>query len=160
MRRMRMSRPSLGGVPSVRRQADARYRVALRHSRSPLQRLRSSPTLWASRVPSGDLLSADLMGSDAAGVGVSDAPLGFSFPTEGGTFAILSSGLASSASLPNNEGDLSFVLGRIDNSQGNDLVRLHLELSVWATLSSTRPCSWTGSSGVSTLMRRRGRSRH
>lgn len=81
-------------------------------------------------VPSADLVSADLMGSDAAGVGVSDAPLGSWFPTQGGTFAILSTGKAADAPLPNNEGNLSTQLGGLDNSEGNDLVRLHMQLKV------------------------------
>ena len=53
-------------------------------------------------VPSSDLLAADLMGSDPAGVGVSDSSLGTWFPTQGSTFAILSTGNAADASLPNN----------------------------------------------------------
>jgi hypothetical protein len=81
-------------------------------------------------VPGSDLLTADLMGSDPAGVGVSDSPLGTWFPTEGSTFAILSTGLAASAPLPNNSPSLSATLGGLNNDQGNDLVRLHLQLKV------------------------------
>lgn len=81
-------------------------------------------------VPAGDLVSADLMGSDPAAVGISTSPLGAHFPTEGGEFAILSTGLAASAELPNNEPNLSAILGGIDNNAGQDLVRLHLELEV------------------------------
>jgi len=81
-------------------------------------------------VPNGDLLAADLMGSDPAGVGVSDSPLGTWFPTEGSTFAILSTGLASDAPLPNDSGSRSTVLSGLNNVQGNDLVRLHLQLKV------------------------------
>lgn len=81
-------------------------------------------------VPNSDLLSADLMGSDTTGVGVSDAPLGSRFPTNGGTFAILATGLAADASLPNNEGNLSTKLDGLNNNQGNDMVRLHMQLKV------------------------------
>lgn len=81
-------------------------------------------------VPSSDLLNADLMGSDTGGVGVSDAPLGSRFPTSGGTFAILATGLAADASLPNNEGNRSTQLGGLNNNQGNDMVRLHMQLKV------------------------------
>jgi hypothetical protein len=81
-------------------------------------------------VSDSDLLVADLMGSDPAGVGVSDSSLGTWFPTEGSTFAILSTGLAVDASLPNNEGNLSTELSGLYNSQGYDLVRLHLQLKV------------------------------
>jgi hypothetical protein len=81
-------------------------------------------------VPPADLLAADLMGSDPAGAGVSNASLGQWFPTQGGTFAILSTGRAMSATLPNSESDLTTVLGLLNNNQGNDLVRLHLQLAV------------------------------
>ena len=81
-------------------------------------------------VPSSDLLAADLMGSDPAGVGVSNSSLGTWFPTQDNTFAILSTGNAADASLPNDSGSLSTELSGLDNSQGNDLVRLHLQLIV------------------------------
>jgi hypothetical protein len=81
-------------------------------------------------VAPGDLAASDLMGSDVAGVGVSDAPLGTFFPTRGSTFAILSSGRAADASLPNNQGSLSTHLGGLNTNQGDDLVRLHLQLNV------------------------------
>jgi hypothetical protein len=79
-------------------------------------------------VPNSDILAADLMGSDASGTGVGNAALGEWFPTKGGAFAILSTGHAADASLPDSSGSLSTVLGGIDNQQGNDLVRLHLQL--------------------------------
>jgi hypothetical protein len=81
-------------------------------------------------VPAADLLAADLMGSDTAGVGVSDAALGSWFPTQGSTFAILATGLAADALLPNSEGNHSYNLAGLDNGQGNDLVRLHMQLRV------------------------------
>ena len=84
-------------------------------------------------VPAGDLLAADLMGSDTAGVGVSDSTLGFWFPTAGSTFAVLATGLAADATLPNDSGGQSTTLGGLDNVQGNDLVRLHLQLKVPST---------------------------
>jgi len=81
-------------------------------------------------IPDGDLISADLMGSDPAGVGVSDASLGAWFPTEGNSFAILSTGQAAFASSPNDSDSLSFELGGLDNNLGTDLVRLQLSLHV------------------------------
>ncbi len=81
-------------------------------------------------IPSNDLASADLMGSDTAGVGVSLSPLGEWFPTEGGSFAILATGLAADAELPDNEPDHSYELDGLNNDQGQDLVRLHVELDV------------------------------
>ncbi len=81
-------------------------------------------------VPNGDIVAADLMGSDALGVGVGDAGLGEWFPTKGSTFAILSTGQAANASQPDSTGNLSTTLGGINNQQGNDLVRLHLQLRV------------------------------
>lgn len=81
-------------------------------------------------VPSSDLLNADLMGSDPAGVGVSNASLGTWFPTEGSSFAILSTGRAADATLPNNTPNHSTVLGGLNNNALTDLVRLHLQLHV------------------------------
>ena len=82
-------------------------------------------------VPADDLVSADLMGSDPNGVAVIETALGTAgFPTEGSSFAILSTGTAANASQPNNEDNLSEALEGIDNSQGNDLVQLHLALNV------------------------------
>lgn len=81
-------------------------------------------------VPASDLVAADLMGSDPMGVGMSDASLGTWFPTEGSTFSILSTGLAADASLPDSSGSHSTILGGLDNNQGQDLVRLHLQLNV------------------------------
>ncbi|MFC1921741.1 choice-of-anchor L domain-containing protein [Chloroflexota bacterium] len=86
-------------------------------------------------VPSGDLISADLMGSDSNGVGVSDSSLGTWFPTQGDSFAILSTGMAADASLPNNSGSHSSELIGLNNNLGEDLVRLHLGLHVPAAFN-------------------------
>jgi hypothetical protein len=86
-------------------------------------------------VAPGDLVSADLMGSDPLGVGVANAQVGNFFPTHGSTFAILSTGLASDASRPNSEGNLSTELGGLNNNEGNDLVRLHMQLHVPANVN-------------------------
>jgi hypothetical protein len=94
----------------------------------------------AMNVPTGDIVSASLSTSDPLGTGVGDATLSF-FPRAGGTFAILSSGLAASADDPDTNNsecvgcggpsdDVSYILGGLDNSQGNDLVQLGLTLSV------------------------------
>jgi len=82
-------------------------------------------------VPPGDLVSADLLGSAANGVGVSDAAFGDWFPTGGdGTFAILATGLAADADQPNSTGSLQTQLSGLNNDDGWDLVRLHLQLTV------------------------------
>jgi hypothetical protein len=82
-------------------------------------------------VPPADLLLADLMSSDPLGVGVSDADVGDWFPTSlDGAFAILSTGYAMSATMPNNQGNLTGILGGLNNNTGRDLVRLHLQLAV------------------------------
>ena len=75
-----------------------------------------------------DIVSASLNGSDVRAFGVGTTRMGRYFPSEGDTFAILSSGLAVSAAWPNDEEGLSFILDGPDNSQGNDLVQLVLEL--------------------------------
>src|SRR4051794_713812 len=61
-------------------------------------------------IPAGDVISADLMGSDPAGAAVSE-PLGKLFPTRGSSFAIISSGNAVDAALPDNEPNRSTALG-------------------------------------------------
>ncbi len=77
------------------------------------------------------IISADLMGSDPRGVAVITTTLGTAgFPTEGATFAVLATGLATDASLPNNEENRSTALDGLNNSQGQDLVQLHLQLKV------------------------------
>ncbi len=81
-------------------------------------------------IRASDTISASLNGSDERGVGIGTTPLGNYFPTEGNTFAILSTGLAESADDPNDSGSLSFKLDGLNNSQGNDLVQLALRLRV------------------------------
>lgn len=80
-------------------------------------------------VSPADLISASLGLSDPAGVGVSNSKLSH-FPTRNSTFAILSTGRASSAATANTSGSLSYVLGGLNNSQGNDLIQLTLRLRV------------------------------
>lgn len=84
---------------------------------------------FALGVDAADLISASLNGSDIAGVGIGTTPLS-GFPTQGATFAILSSGRAADAELPNNEEDLSTTLGGLNNSDGRDLVQLALQVKV------------------------------
>ncbi len=82
-------------------------------------------------VPQGDIIGTDLMGSDVRGVAVITTTLGAAgFPTDGPAFAVLSTGLAADVSLPNTEEDHQFQLDGLNNSQGNDLVRLHLQLKI------------------------------
>jgi hypothetical protein len=84
---------------------------------------------FAMGIDAADLISATLNGSDIAGIGIGTTPLG-GFPTQGTTFAILSTGKASSAELPNNQGNLGIMLPGLNNSQGNDLVQLALRVHV------------------------------
>jgi WD40 repeat protein len=82
-------------------------------------------------VPEADIVAADLMGSDVQGVAVITTTLGVAgFPTQGPTFALLATGVAADASLPNSEEGRGAALGGLNNSQGQDLVRLHLQLKV------------------------------
>lgn len=85
-------------------------------------------------VPAADLLNAELMGSDLRGAAVITTTLGNEnaprFPTEGSTFAVLATGIAADAGLPNNEENRQSELAGLNNSQGHDLVQLHLRLKV------------------------------
>ena len=86
-------------------------------------------------VPSSDLISASIMGSDPQGTGVSDSSLGHWFPTGGNSFAILATGRAEHAARPNDSGSHSWALSGLNNNLGDDLVRLHLELRVPAAVN-------------------------
>ena len=79
-------------------------------------------------VPKDTLRSADLMGSDPAGTAILGVQDGLKFPTQGDSYVALSTGNAADALSPNSSGGLSSTLGGIDNTQGQDLVRLHLAL--------------------------------
>lgn len=81
-------------------------------------------------IPASDIVAVGLNNSDPRAFGIGTAPLGSHFPTEGNRFTLLSTGLATSAELPNDAGNLSFALTGLDNSQNNDLVQLALQLRV------------------------------
>jgi hypothetical protein len=91
-----------------------------------------SPTQLAEAagLPASLIASGTFNGSDPLGFGIGDAPLGRHFPTSGNTFAILSTGLATDADTPNLVGSLSWSLTGLDNSQGNDMSQLSLELNI------------------------------
>jgi len=130
----------LGGSISTVRAGDGAS-PSLAATRTPANRLPAlkpstiiTPTAaqelaFALGVDATDLISATLNGSDPDGVGIGTTPLG-GFPTQGSTFAILSTGQAASAELPNDEGDLGVMLQGLNNSQGNDLVQLALRVHV------------------------------
>jgi len=79
-------------------------------------------------IPPGDLVAASMMGSDPRGAGIGNAPLGMSFPTQGPTFAILSTGDAALADRDNLEGNLSTTLGGLDTNEGMDITRVHFRI--------------------------------
>ncbi len=106
-------------------------------------------------IPNEKIQSASFNGSDELGIAVQMGPLGNpSFPTEGNTFLILSTGVAADAKLPNNEEDLSTELDGLNNPQGHDMVQLDLTLETpldmtcmrfdWAFFSEEYP-EWVGS---------------
>ncbi|MEN8214874.1 MAG: Calx-beta domain-containing protein, partial [Pseudomonadota bacterium] len=79
-------------------------------------------------IPVSQIVSVSLGTSDQEGVSIFTAPLGDFFPINGESFVIMSTGMASSASLPNNEGNLSSTLDGLNNSQGNDMVQMEFNL--------------------------------
>lgn len=79
-------------------------------------------------IPAGQIISASIGTSDPEGVGISDTALGHFFPTQGSTFAILSTGKAATAATANSSGSTSSTLTGLNNSQGRDMVQLTLEL--------------------------------
>jgi hypothetical protein len=124
-----------GASPLAPRSAPATPRLTFAAAPSIITPATAAQLATARGVPPADLLAADLMGSDPDGVGVSDASLGEWFPTDGGTFAILATGLAADASLPDDSGNHSTTLGDLNNNAGRDFVRLHLQLNVPADVN-------------------------
>ncbi len=76
-----------------------------------------------------ELIAAETTGSDPLALGIGDSPLTY-FPTQGNSFALLSTGFAGSADTPNDSSSLSYTLNGLNNSQGQDLVQLTLRLRV------------------------------
>ncbi|MDZ4278125.1 MAG: choice-of-anchor L domain-containing protein [Dehalococcoidia bacterium] len=84
----------------------------------------------AMEISGTKLKSASLNGSDEGGVAIWSSSIGSpKFPTEGGSFVILSTGLADDVDLPNDSDSHSTELGGQDTSQFNDLVQLDLTLN-------------------------------
>lgn len=83
----------------------------------------------AMKIPSANIVSASIGTSDPVGVGVSTAPLGRSFPRQGSSFAILSSGAAADAAEPDTSGGTSTALGGLDSPAGTDMVQLRVVLA-------------------------------
>ncbi len=81
-------------------------------------------------IPTVNILSASFGSSDTSAAGVQQGSLGHYFPTNGGSFAILATGLAATAESPDDSGSTSTVLNGLNNEQGNDLVQVTLNLSV------------------------------
>jgi hypothetical protein len=80
-------------------------------------------------IPAESIVSASIENSDPGGVGIGTGPLGGFFPRQGSTFAILSTGFASTAGSPDSSGSTSTALEGLNNSQGNDVVQLRLTLA-------------------------------
>lgn len=80
-------------------------------------------------IPQANVVSATLTTSDPTGVGVGTTSLGRFFPREGASFALLSTGLASSAEGPNNSESTSTILGGLNTSRGEDMVQLRIRLA-------------------------------
>jgi hypothetical protein len=97
----------------------------------------ASDLALAMGVSAGDLVGASLGSSDPLGVGVSDGALSY-FPIGGGPFAILTTGLAQNASQANDSSSLSYQQAGLNNSQGNDMMQLTLQLRVPANITCMR----------------------
>ncbi len=81
-------------------------------------------------IPNSSIISASLGTSDGSAVGVVPHSLGTGFPSKGGSFAILATGTAATAETDNNSESTSTTLTGLNNTQGNDMVQLTLELRV------------------------------
>ena len=80
-------------------------------------------------IPAGDIVSVSLGQSDSHGLGIGSSSLG-QYPRRNNSFGILSTGYAADADSPNFTSSLSAELEGLNNSQGQDLVRLTLTLRV------------------------------
>jgi hypothetical protein len=83
-------------------------------------------------LSTAEISSADLGTSDHTGVKVETTAAG-NFPTEGTSFAVLSSGCANDVLLPNDEENHTCLLGGLNtpgDDQGHDLVQFTLVLNV------------------------------
>ena len=84
-------------------------------------------------LPAGSVVSTSLGTSDVVGTAVfvmtPPASLG-GFPVQGDSFAVISTGSAANATLPNLSDSLSTALSGLNTSQGEDLVQLTLTLNV------------------------------
>ena len=96
---------------------------------SAVQTATADQLVAAMNVPQANVVSATLTTSDPSGVGVGTASLGRFFPRQGGSFAILSTGLSSSADAPNDSDSTSTVLGGLNTSRGEDMVQLRIVLA-------------------------------
>lgn len=96
-----------------------------------------SPTQFrdALDIPASSFVSASLGASDENGAAIMSSVLNVA-PTKGGSFLVLSTGLASDASLPNDSGSHSGRLYGLVNDQGQDMVQLRLELKPPANAKS------------------------
>ena len=112
-----------------RRVPDPRAGDRSRPGPSVVQPATAAQLAAAMKIPAANIVSATIGTSDPTGVGVGTSPIGRFFPRQGGTFAILSSGLASDAEAPNNSDSTSTILSGLDNSQGNDMVQLRVVLA-------------------------------
>ena len=79
-------------------------------------------------IPAADFVGASFGSSDSASSRAFSGSLG-GFPTAGTDFLILSTGDASDADTSDSSGSLSSVLGGGNNSQGNDLAQLQVDLT-------------------------------
>jgi hypothetical protein len=106
--------------------------AAFANPQAPTAIIGATPTELAAamNIPGSAIVSASYNGSDPLAFGIGDAPLGVYFPSNGNTFAILSTGLATSADLPNDSGSLSYSLDGLNNSAGHDLAQLALKLNI------------------------------
>ncbi len=124
--------PSLAATPTPVKRQPAKPLLSMLGPATIITPTAAQDLAFAMGVNPSDLISATLNGSDIRGVGIGTTPLS-GFPTQGTTFAILSTGLAASAELPNNQGNLSGFLIGLNNSQFNDLVQLALRVHVPAS---------------------------
>jgi hypothetical protein len=79
-------------------------------------------------IPAGSVDAATFGTSDATAFGIRANPLGAFFPSKGGSFAIMATGLASTAETANDSPSTTTVLGGLNNSQGFDMAQLRLTL--------------------------------
>ena len=113
-----LASPVFGQSRPHRRQPTPPVRDGILAEPHAVQAATANELAVAMEIPQANIVSATLATSAPAGVGTETARRGRFFPRQGGSFALLSTGLAASAETPNNSQGTSTVTARAQHQPG------------------------------------------